>query len=331
MQLTVYSAKPFDREFFARENEAFGHDLTFLEPRLTAETAPLAAGAGAVCPFVNDSVDAAALEVLAEVGTKLIALRSAGFNHVDLAAADRLGLTVVRVPAYSPHAVAEHTIALILSLNRKIPRARDRIREGNFALDGLMGFDLHGKTAGVIGTGKIGAVVARILLGFGCHVLAADTEPDKALLAEDVEYVAADELASRSDLVTLHCPLTPDTRHLVDAAFLDRMKPGAMLINTSRGALIDTRAVIDALKTRRLGSLGIDVYEEEADLFFEDHSSDPLTDDVFARLLTFPNVLVTGHQAFFTREAVTAIARTTLQNVTDFERTGRCSNAVRRN
>lgn len=331
MRLTLFSTKPFDREFFTRENATFGHELTFWEPRLTAETAALADGAEAVCPFVNDSVDEAALETLAAGGTKLVALRSAGFNHVDLAAAERLGLTVVRVPEYSPYAVAEHTVALILSLNRKIPRARDRVREGNFALDGLMGFDLHGKTAGVIGTGKIGAAAARILRGFGCQVLASDPQPDASLQSEGVEYVPVEEIAARSDVVTLHCPLTPGTRHLVDAAFLERMKPGAMLVNTSRGALVDTRAVIDALKSRRLGSLGIDVYEEEANLFFEDRSADPLTDDVFARLLTFPNVLVTGHQAFFTREAVTAIARTTLQNATDFERSGQCENAVRMN
>ncbi len=247
-------------------------------------------------------------------------LRSAGFNHVDLAAAARLGLTVLRVPAYSPYAIAEHTIALLLTLNRKIHRANIRVREQNFSLDGLMGFDLHGKTMGVVGTGKIGAIVARILTGFGCTILACDPFPNQECLALGVEYTTLHDLLARSDVVTLHCPLTPQTRHLIDAAALGVCKPGMMLINTSRGGVVDTAAVIGALKSGRLGSLALDVYEEEGDLFFRDLSDQVITDDIFARLLTFPNVLITAHQAFFTKEAVRNIGETTIRNLTDFER-----------
>ena len=257
------------------------------------------------------------------------ALRSAGYNNVDLPAAARLGLTVTRVPAYSPHAVAEHTVALILALNRKVHRAWARVREGNFSLDGLLGFDLVGRTAGVVGTGKIGAAVARIMFGFGCRVLAFDPFPNPECVALGVSYVPFNELLARSDIVTLHCPLTPETRHLMDAAALERMKPGAMLINTGRGTLVDTKAVIEALKSGRLGHLGLDVYEEEAALFFEDRSWRILQDDVFARLLTFPNVIVTGHQGFFTAEALAAIAETTLRAVTEFDQDRVPTNAVR--
>jgi D-lactate dehydrogenase len=259
----------------------------------------------------------------------VVALRCAGYNNVDVAAATRLGITVVRVPAYSPHAVAEHAIALILTLNRQIHRAYNRVREGNFALDGLLGFDLHGRTVGLIGTGRIGVVAARILTGFGCTLLASDPAQDPQALALGVRYVALDELLSTSDIISLHAPLTSTTRHLIDAAAIARMKPGVMLVNTSRGALVDTRAVIDGLKSERIGSLGLDVYEEEADLFFADLSSTVIRDDVFARLLTFPNVVITGHQAFFTREALAAIARTSLENLTCIERGGACANAVR--
>ena len=250
-----------------------------------------------------------------------MALRCAGFNQVDLAAAARLGMPVVRVPAYSPHAVAEFTVGLILTLNRQIHRAYNRTRDNNFALDGLMGFDLHGKTVGVVGTGKIGALVARSFkLGFGCEVLAHDPLPDPEVLALGAPYVPLEELAARSDVITLHCPLTPATRHLVSAASIARMRPGVMLVNTSRGALVDVDAVIDGLKSGRIGYLAIDVYEQEADLFFQDLSSEIIQDDAFQRLLTFPNVLVTGHQAFFTREAMAAIVDTTLANITAFER-----------
>ena len=275
-----------------------------------------------MCAFANDDLGADTLAALHGQGVRLVALRSAGFNHVDLAAAESLGMTVARVPAYSPYAVAEHAVALALALNRKIHRAHNRVREGNFALDGLLGFDLHGRTAGVVGTGRIGAVAARILRGFGCRVLAADPAPDPALVADGVRYVPLERLLAESDLVTLHCPLTPETHHLIGAQALALMKPRAMLVNTSRGALVDTSALIAALKAERIGSVALDVYEEEADLFFSDLSDQAIQDDVFARLLTFPNVLVTGHQAFFTEDALRAIAETTLGNVAAFAETG---------
>ena len=303
-------------------NEAHGHDLVFLEPRLTRETAALASEFAGVCVFVNDCVDREVLGVLADGGTRLIALRCAGFNNVDLRTARSLEMTVVRVPAYSPYSVAEHTAGLILTLNRKLHRAYNRVREGNFALDGLLGFDLHGKTVGVVGTGKIGAVVARIMGGFGCRVLAYDPYPNQELEALEIPYLPLEELLAEADIVTLHCPLTPETRHLIDGAALRRMKRGVMVINTSRGALIDTPAAIEALKSGQVGYLGLDVYEEEANLFFEDHSQQAIQDDVFTRLLTFPNVVITGHQAFFTAEALQNIASTTLENITAFE-TGR--------
>jgi D-lactate dehydrogenase len=329
MRLAVFSSKPYDVTFLTAANQGRGHELHFLEPRLVKETSALAAGFPAICAFVNDQIDSDVLTRLAAGGTRLVALRSAGFNNVDLPAAARLGFTVTRVPAYSPHAVAEHTVALILALNRKVHRAWARVREGNFALDGLLGFDLVGRTTGVVGTGKIGAAVARIMAGFGCRVLAFDPVSNPECIALGVSYVPFGELLAQSDIVTLHCPLTPETRHLMDAAALARMKPGAMLINTGRGALVDTRAVIDALKTGRLGHLGLDVYEEEAALFFEDRSWRVLQDDVFARLLTFPNVVVTGHQGFFTAEALTAIAETTLEALTEFEQGRVPTNAVR--
>ena len=318
MRIAMFSTKPYDRRSFEAANQA-GHDLVFLEPRLTAETAVLARGAEAACPFVNDDLGAPVLEALAAGGTRLVALRCAGFNNVDLAAAARLAIAVARVPAYSPHAVAEFTIGLLLSLVRGIHRAHQRTRDGNFALDGLLGFDLHGRTVGVIGTGRIGALVARSLaLGFGCRVLAQDPWPDPALAAAGVTYADLPTIAAQADIITLHCPLTPETRHLLRAETLALTRPGLVLVNTSRGGLIDAEAAIEALKTGRLGGLAIDVYEQEADLFFEDLSNEILADDVFARLLTFPNVLVTGHQAFFTREALAAIAATTLGNCTRF-------------
>ncbi len=322
MRLALFSPKAYDRASFEAANRKHGHEISFLEPRLTVETAALARGFPAVCVFVNDCVDGAVLQRLAEGGTRLVVLRCAGFNNVDLPAARRLGVTVARVPAYSPHAVAEHTVGLMLTLNRKLHRAYNRVREGNFALDGLLGFDLHGRIVGVVGTGKIGILVARIMRGFGCRVLAHDPYPNPEIAAMGGEYLSLDRLFAESDIVTLHCPLTPESRHLVNAAVLRRMKRGVMLINTSRGGLVDTRAVIAALKSGQVGYLGLDVYEEEADLFFEDLSHAPIQDDVFTRLLTFPNVVITGHQAFFTREALESIAETTLANVTAFE-TGR--------
>lgn len=320
MKTAVFSTKPYDKQFLQGACVPPDvHELTFFEPRLTRETAPLAAGFQAVCPFVNDVLDAAVLDQLAASGVRLIALRCAGFNHVDLHAAHQHGLRVVRVPAYSPHAVAEHTVGLILALNRKLHKAYARVREGNFSLEGLLGWDLYGQTAGIIGTGRIGCVVARILHGFGLRVLAHDITPAPELIELGVHYVPLAELLHQSDIVTLHCPLVPETHHLIDDEAVRQMKPGVMLINTSRGPLIDTQAVIQALKSGHIGSLGLDVYEEEEELFFEDLSNQVIQDDVFTRLLTFPNVLITAHQAFFTRNALESIARQTLRNLSKFE------------
>lgn len=321
MKIAVFSTKRYDERYLTAANDGV-HDLTFYEMRLSPETTPLAQGFDAVCPFVNDDLGRDTLRELAIGKTRFIALRSAGFNHVDLAAAASAGITVARVPAYSPHAVAEHTLALILTLNRKMHRAYNRVRDGNFALDGLLGFDLHGKTVGIVGTGQIGEVVARILTGFGCHLLAFDPNQNPNCVALGVTYVDLDAIFEQSDVITLQCPLTPQTHHLINRETIAKMKPGVMLINTSRGAVVDTAALIAGLKEGRIGSVGLDVYEEEADLFFEDYSNTFVEDDVFARLLTFPNVLITGHQAFFTDEALTAIAKTTIANLTAFERDG---------
>ena len=320
MKIAMFSTKNYDQASFERTNRELGHghEIVYLEPRLVAATAPLAADVPAVCPFVNDRLDAEVLRILRDHGTELIALRSAGYNHVDLEAADDLGLTVARVPAYSPHAVAEHAVALILSLNRKVFRAYNRVREGNFSLEGLMGFDLHGRTVGVVGTGRIGVLFAGILRGFGCEVLGYDPHPNPEAEAV-LTYVPLDELFARSHIVSLHCPLTPATRHLIDARAIERMRDGVMLINTSRGQLVDTLAAIEGLKSGRIGHLGLDVYEEEEGLFFQDLSDQVIQDDVFSRLLTFPNVIVTGHQGFFTQEALRGIAETTLANVTAYE------------
>lgn len=329
MQIAVFSSKPYDRQFFEAARREDDGKLTFFEPRLTAETVGLAAGHQAVCVFVNDRLDAAVLDKLHAAGTRIVALRCAGFNNVDLAAAERLDMKVVRVPAYSPHAVAEHTVALILLLNRKLHRAYNRVREGNFALNGLLGFDLFGKTCGVVGTGQIGVCVAEIMQGFGCRVSAFDPFPNEKLKSRGVEYVSLERLLAESDVVTLNCPLTPQTKHLINADTIAQMKPGVTLVNTSRGAVVDTPAVIDGLKSGQIGALGLDVYEEEANYFFEDHADDGIADDVLARLLTFPNVVVTGHQAFFTHEALTAIAETTLQNIREVQTGGTCKNEVR--
>lgn len=322
MRVAVFSTKPYDRVSLGAANAAGAHDLVFLEARLDATTVAAAAGSQAVCAFVNDRVDADVLRALHGYGIRLVVLRSAGFNQVDLAAAAARGMAVGRVPEYSPHAVAEHTAALVLTLNRKIHRAYARVREGNFELEGLLGFDLHGRTVGVVGTGKIGECFLRIMGGMCCRLLATDLRPSPACVALGVQYLPLAELLAQSDVVSLHCPLTPQTHHLIDAQALACMKRGAMLVNTSRGAVIDTGAVIAALKSGALGSLGLDVYEEEADLFFRDLSGQVLHDDVFARLLTFPNVVVTGHQAFFTEDALAAIARTTIANLDAFAATG---------
>ena len=318
MKVAVFSTKAYDRAFLEAANSQHGHDLVFFEPRLTRATAALAEGFTAVCVFVNDQLGADVIGRLAREGVQLIALRCAGFNNVDLVAAQRHGLTVVRVPGYSPYAVAEHTVALLLTLNRKIHRAHARVREGNFALEGLLGFDIHGLTVGIIGTGKIGIEVARIMRGFGCHLLAYDPFPNAEAEAIGLTYVPLTDLLAEADIISLHAPLTPQTHHLIDATAVAQMKRGVTLINTSRGALVDTQAVIDGLKSGQIGYLGLDVYEEEADLFFEDLSNQVIQDDLFSRLLTFPNVVITGHQAFFTSNALQNIAETTLANITAF-------------
>ncbi len=316
ISMIVFSSRQYDRDVFTEANATFGYTLQFQESQLDAQTAVLAHGCNVVCPFVNDVVDEAVLGTLRDGGTQLVALRSAGFNHVDLDAAKRFGIGVVRVPAYSPYAVAEHAAGLILTLNRKLHRAYARTRDGDFSLNGLLGFDLHGKTLGIIGTGVIGRVFGKIMAGFGMTLLAHDPGPPASDLIEaGARYLPLEALLAQSDIVSLHCPLLPSTYHLIDAAALARMKRGVMLINTGRGGLIDSSALVDALKSGQLGHLGLDVYEEEGGLFFEDHSNHLLQDDVLARLLSFPNVIVTSHQAFFTREALSEIANTTLGNV----------------
>ncbi|MEE4455190.1 2-hydroxyacid dehydrogenase [Novosphingobium resinovorum] len=319
MRIAVYGTRSYDRRFLTAANAAHGFELSFLDAPLSPATALLAQGHEAACVFVNDVADRAALEVLAEGGVQLLALRCAGYNNVDLAAAEALGIAVVRVPAYSPHAVSEFTIGLLLALDRRIHRAWSRVRENNFALDGLVGRNLHGRVAGVVGTGQIGALVARALrAGFGCEVLASDPVVDAGLEAIGVRYVEREVLLREAEIVTLHCPLTPGTRHLIDARVLAAARPGLVIVNTSRGALIDTAALIEALKQRRIGGVALDVYEQEAGVFFDDLSSEIVEDDVLQRLLTFPNVLMTGHQAFLTEEALTAIGETTLRSVADF-------------
>jgi len=329
VKVAVFSAHPFDKEHFSSANAGFSHELTFFEAGLNRLTAPLADGFPCVCCFVNDPLDSATLEALKSHGVKLIALRCAGYNNVDLVAAERLGMRVVRVPAYSPHAVAEHAVALILGLDRKIHKAYERTRELNFCLEGLVGFDLYKKTVGIIGTGRIGAVMAGIMKGFGCEVIGFDPFPDEALANSGaVQYVPLLDLYRRADVISLHLPLLPDTKHLIDADALSKMKPGVMIINTGRGALIDARALIEALKSGQVGAAGLDVYEEEEGVFYQNLSDHMLQDDVLARLLTFPNVLITSHQAFLTHEALTNIATTTLQNITEFETNLPLSNAV---
>ncbi|MEX2504365.1 MAG: 2-hydroxyacid dehydrogenase [Egicoccus sp.] len=329
MRIAVFSTRAYDRRFLDEANLEHGHDLHYFDARLDHDTVPLADGFEGVCVFVNDTVDAEVVARLAAGGTRLLTLRSAGFNHVDLAAAKEHGLTVVRVPAYSPYAVAEHTVALMLSVQRKIHRAHNRVRDGNFALDGLLGFDLRNKRIGIIGTGRIGMIVARIMRGFGCSIRAYDPYPNDDVKDFGVRYEDLDTLLAECDVITLHCPLTPDTHHLIDDEALRKTKPGVMIVNTSRGALIDTRAVIEGLKDGRVGHLALDVYEEEGDLFFEDLSDTVIQDDVFSRLLTFPNVLITAHQAFFTEEALRNIGQTTLGNATAFAEGRESGNEVR--
>ena len=323
MRCLVTSARPYDQQFLSTANNG-RHELVFIETTLNAETAFIAQGYPALCPFVDDTLDAKALETIAHLGTKLLVLRSTGFNHVDIPAAEKQGITVMRVRDYSPCAVAEYAVGLMLTLNRHLHKAYNRVRDGNFLLDGLLGFDMHGKTVGIVGTGRIGTALARILHGMGCHLLAYDTAPNPDCQELGVAYVSLEELLAKSRIVSLHVPLLPETRHLMNAERFARMPEGAMLINTSRGPLIDTAALIVALKSRHLGAVGLDVYEEEADLYFKDHCDDIICDDSFERLLTFPNVVITGHQAFFTREALKTIADTTIQNLDDYS-TGRDS------
>ena len=329
MKIAMFDTRAYDREGFAKCCAATAHTITFLEPRLTADTVSLAAAHTVVCAFVNDVLDAANLERLQALGVRLIALRSAGFNHVDLAAAKRLGLTVVRVPAYSPHAVAEQAVTLVLALNRKIHRAYARVRDFNFSLEGLVGFDLMGKTVGLVGTGRIGQVAAKIFTGFGCRVLAYDPAPHAPLQEAGLcRYVGLEELYAAADIISLHVPLLSSTHHLVNADSLARMRRGVMLINTGRGGLIDSRALIHGLKSGQVGAAGLDVYEEEEGLFFADHSGDIPQDDLLARLLSFPNVLVTAHQAFLTYEALRSIAEVTLASIDAFAAGGDLPHAV---
>ena len=328
MHVFVYSTRSYDEEFLTAANQAATnqaatnqgrHTLAFSPAHLDSQTAVLAYGIPAICCFVDDDLSAPVLKQLSGGGTRLVALRCTGFNNVDLAAAQKLGMTVMRVAQYSPYSVAEFAVGLMQTLNRRIHRAYNRTREHNFRLDGLLGQDIHGKTVGIVGTGKIGAALAGIMHGFGCKLLGYDLAQNPNCLALGMHYVSPDVLLAESDIVSLHVPLTPQTHHMINATVLQEMKPGAMLINTSRGGLIDTEALIEALKSGHIGAVGLDVYEEEDGLFFQDLSDRILTDDTFARLMTFPNVLVTGHQAFFTREAMTTITATTIQNISDFE------------
>jgi D-lactate dehydrogenase len=317
MKIAFFSTKPYDKEFFEKYNQA--HQIDFYEVALNEQSVRLAEGADVVCVFVNDQLNNPVIDALKDYGIQLIALRCAGFNNVDLAAARNANIKIVRVPAYSPYAVAEHALALIMTLNRKTHKAYNRVREGNFSLENLTGFDLYHKTVGVIGTGKIGGIFAKIMLGLGCKVLAYDMFQDEHLTAAGINYVSFEELLTQADIISLHCPLTESTHHLINAEALAQMKKGVMLINTSRGALIDTQVVVEALKSKKVGYLGIDVYEQEENIFFNDLSEQILQDDTLARLMIFPNVLITSHQGFLTEEALTQIAITTLQNISDFE------------
>lgn len=328
-KIAVFDAKPYDRLFFDAENKKYGFDLTYFEEKLRPQTAALAAGFDAVCAFVNDDLSEPTIETLFQNGVKMIALRCAGYNNVNLKAACERGIPVVRVPQYSPYAVAEYALGLLMTLNRKIHRAYNRVRESNFSINGLMGFDLRGKTVGVIGTGKIGRVFIGLLQGFGMNVLAYDLYPNNAAADElHFQYVDLDILFRNSDVISLHCPLTPENTHLINEKTISEMKPGVVIINTSRGKLIDTAALIDGLKTGQVGAAGLDVYEEETDYFFEDRSSDVMQDDALARLTTFPNVIVSSHQAFFTQEAESNIAQTTMESLAAFAEGRKLEDAI---
>lgn len=328
MRIAVFSAQPYDQQFLDQENQHPDYELVYFDLLLNEDSVELCKHFDAVCAFVNDDLSAPVLKKLKARGVRYIALRCAGFNNVDLLAAKTLNLPVVRVPAYSPEAVAEHTLALILGLNRKTHKAFNRVREQNFALNGLLGFNLHGRTAGLIGTGQIGVATARILKGFGCRLLASDPYENPQFQALGGEYVSLTRLYQESDVISLHCPLTEQSQHLIDDDAIAHMKDGVMLINTSRGGLVDTRALIRGLKRRRIGALGLDVYEQESELFFHDHSGEIIEDELFQRLLTFPNVMITGHQGFFTEEALTQIARTTLDNLQALADGNVCANEL---
>jgi D-lactate dehydrogenase len=326
MKIAFFSAKAYDRQFFDRYVST--HEIIYFEVPLDEQTVHLAKGCNAVCLFVNDRVNATVLKELANQDIKLVALRCAGFNNVDLVAAKAVGVAIVRVPAYSPHAVAEHAVALIMTLNRKTHKAYNRVREGNFSLERLTGFDLYGKTVAVIGTGRIGQAFCDIMTGFGCKILAFDLIANKRMEEKGVQYLPLIELLQQADIISLHCPLNEQTRHIINAETIAMMKEGVMIINTSRGALIETSTTIEALKTGHIGYLGLDVYEQEESLFFNDLSENIIQDDIIMRLLSFPNVLITSHQGFFTEEALTQIARTTLDNMSDFEAGRKLQNAV---
>ena len=327
--ILLFSAKPYDMDSFKSANKVAGFRIDGIEARLTEKTASLARGYDVVCAFVNDTLDRDVLTALKDQSIRMIAMRCAGFNNVDIAAAKELGLPVVRVPSYSPRAVAEHALALLLTLNRKTHKGYARVREGNFALHGLTGFDVYGKTVGVIGTGKIGQAFAEIMRGLGCHVLLHDPYPNMDWAVPlGLEYVDLETLYAHSKIISLHCPLTADNHHMISFDAIAKMQNGVFLINTGRGGLIDTGAVIDGLKSGRIGALGLDVYEGEKELFFDDHSGDVIHDDMFSRLITFPNVLITGHQAFLTEEALSNIAMTTLENVQVVLGGGECGNCV---
>lgn len=328
MNIAFFSTKKYDRVHFESEIETSNHSITFFEDALNLQTARLVSGYDAVCIFVNNPLDEPLIAKISELGIEVVALRSAGFNHVDLNACNKYGLTVYRVPAYSPEAVAEHTVALILALNRKTHKAYNRVRENNYSLEGLTGFNLHGKSVGVIGTGTIGTAFCKIMTGFGCKVIAFDPNENEEVKKMGGTYVEFEDLIKNSDIISLHCPLIPQTRHLIDRESIEKMKDGVMIINTSRGALIDTSAVIEGLKVKKVSFLGIDVYEQEDDLFFKDLSGEVIQDDEIARLMTFPNVLITGHQAFLTEEALQQITNTTIQNLTNHEQGKNVENEV---
>ncbi|MFI0489600.1 MAG: 2-hydroxyacid dehydrogenase [Yersinia sp. (in: enterobacteria)] len=328
MKLAVYSTKQYDRKYLNSVNKHFGFELEFFDFLLTPKTAKMAEGCQAVCIFVNDDACREVLTELATAGVKTLALRCAGFNNVDLQAAKELGIQVVRVPAYSPEAVAEHAVGMMMSLNRRIHRAYQRTRDANFSLEGLIGFNMHNRTAGIIGTGKIGIATLRILNGFGMKLLAYDPYPGQQALALGAEYVSLDTLYAQSDVISLHCPMTSDNYHLLNKESFDKMKDGVMIINTSRGGLIDSAAAIKALKQQKIGALGMDVYENERDLFFEDKSNDVIQDDIFRRLSSCHNVLFTGHQAFLTEEALTSISNITMQNIAQLNNNQPCPNVI---